>query len=244
MSDNFSVEPQGYDHGFAFDASVDERAEFLKKTYFHLFGAVILFIGILTTLMGLPNIEGIAGTMVSGYNWLIVLVAFMAVSYAAERMAQNATSLGMQYAGLALFVVFEAIIFVPLIYFATVMEAQLGVAIISPAAAATIGLFAALSLVVFCTRKDFSFLGGALKMAGFIAIAFIIASIFMGFSLGILFSVLMVGFASLWVLYDTSNVMHHYRTDQYVVASLALFASLALLFWYILRIAMYLANRD
>jgi FtsH-binding integral membrane protein len=35
--------------------------------------------------------------------------------------------------------------------------------------------------------------------------------------------------------------LHHYRTDQYVAAALALFASVALLFWYVLQLFM---NRD
>jgi FtsH-binding integral membrane protein len=46
----------------------------------------------------------------------------------------------------------------------------------------------------------------------------------------------MVLFAGAAILYSTSNVFLHYRTDQYVAASLSLFASIALLFWYILRI--------
>jgi FtsH-binding integral membrane protein len=39
-------------------------------------------------------------------------------------------------------------------------------------------------------------------------------------------------------------VLHHYRTDQYVAASLALFASVAILFWYILRIVIAFSGRD
>jgi FtsH-binding integral membrane protein len=36
--------------------------------------------------------------------------------------------------------------------------------------------------------------------------------------------------------------LHHYRTDQHVAAALALFASVALLFWYVLQL--FWANRD
>ena len=52
---------------------------------------------------------------------------------------------------------------------------------------------------------------------------------------------LLLFFAGAAILYDTSNIMHHYRLDQHVAASLALFASVALLFWYILQLLM---NRD
>jgi FtsH-binding integral membrane protein len=46
----------------------------------------------------------------------------------------------------------------------------------------------------------------------------------------------MVAFAGTAILYQTSNVLHRFRTDQHVAAALVLFASVALLFWYILRI--------
>ena len=62
-------------------------------------------------------------------------------------------------------------------------------------------------------------------------------------SLGIWFPAGMVVFASLYILYDTSNVLHHYRIGQHVAASLALFASVALLFYYMVRLVMSL-QRD
>jgi FtsH-binding integral membrane protein len=52
----------------------------------------------------------------------------------------------------------------------------------------------------------------------------------------------MIGLMSGYILYDTSNVMHHYRTDQHVAASLALFASVATLFWYVIRLLMSLSD--
>ncbi|MEM6329409.1 MAG: permease, partial [Planctomycetota bacterium] len=44
--------------------------------------------------------------------------------------------------------------------------------------------------------------------------------------------------------YDTSNVMHHYQPGQHVAASLSLFASVALLFWYVVRLLMAFAGRE
>jgi len=106
------------------------------------------------------------------------------------------------------------------------------------AALMTMGLFLGLTGVVVLTRVDFSFLRSVLMIGGFIALGVIIASIVFGFNLGILFSGIMVVFAAAAILYNTSNIMRNYRTDQYVAASLSLFASVALLFWYILRIFM------
>ena len=70
----------------------------------------------------------------------------------------------------------------------------------------------------------------------------IVASIFIGFSLGLWFSVAMVVLAAGYILYNTSNIIHHYHTGQYVAASLALFASVALLFWYVVQIFMHASD--
>jgi uncharacterized protein len=104
-------------------------------------------------------------------------------------------------------------------------------------------MFGGLTAIAVITRKDFSFLGSILTMGGFIALGLIACSAIFGFSLGLFFSVVMVVFASAAILYDTSNVLHHYNTNQHVAASLELFASVALLFWYILRIVMSLSRR-
>jgi hypothetical protein len=74
------------------------------------------------------------------------------------------------------------------------------------------------------------------------AVILIVFSLFTNFNIGIWFAWLMVVAACGYILYYTSNVIHHYRTDQYVAASLALFASVALLLWYVIRI--FLSKRD
>jgi FtsH-binding integral membrane protein len=88
------------------------------------------------------------------------------------------------------------------------------------------------------TRKDFSFLRGMLVWVGMLAFVGIIFSMISGFQLGTWFSVAMIGFAGAAVLYDTSNIIHHYPQDKYVAASMQLFGSIALMFWYILRLFM------
>ena len=101
-----------------------------------------------------------------------------------------------------------------------------------------------ITATVFITKKDFSFMGSILSMGGFVALGFIICSMIFGFSLGLVFPSVMVVFAAGSVLYSTSNVMHQYRTDQHVAAALSLFASVALLFFYILQVLMSLSSRD
>ena len=57
-------------------------------------------------------------------------------------------------------------------------------------------------------------------------------------NIGTWFSVVMIAFAGAAILYDTSKIMHHYPEDRYVGAALELFASVALMFWYVLRLFM------
>jgi FtsH-binding integral membrane protein len=147
----------------------------------------------------------------------------------------------MQYLGLGLYVVAEAVIFLPLLYLATRLTDP---SVIPTAGILTLALFGGLTASVFVTKKDYSFLRPILAMSTFIILGIIVASVLMGFSLGMLFSFVMVGLASAYILYDTSNVLLHYRTNQHVGAALELFASVALLFWYILRIVMSVSSRD
>lgn len=220
------------------------RAEFFQKTYLHLALAIAAFVILETALFAIPNIEqkvfGLLGA--SSYSWLIVLGLFMAASWIAEKWATSDTSRSMQYAGLGLYIVAEALIFLPLLLIASYYSGSEN--LIGQAAIITLALFAGLTFVAFTTRKDFSFLGGMLKVGGFVAIGLIVASILMGFDLGIWFSGAMILFAAGSILYQTSNIIHHYRPDQYVAASLGLFASVALLFWYVLRLLMAFSSED
>ncbi len=233
-SQNDMYRPQEYT--MADRASTEERAQFIVRTYLHLFGAVIAFVLLETFIQLTPIADGmynmLAGTR---FGWLAVLGGFVVVSHVANKWAHGSVSLGQQYAGLILYIVAEAIIFAPLIYMALVFT---GPEVIINAAMATAFIFAGLTAVVFITRKNFSFMGPFLGVMGLSAMAIIVLSIIFGFNLGVLFSVAMIAFASGYILYTTSNVMHEYNTNQYVAASLTLFAAVALLFWYILRLFM------
>ncbi len=209
----------------------DTRSAFLTRTYIHLFGAIIAFVAVEVFLFASGLAETIARTMLD-MNWLIILGAFMIVSWFASRAAFSARSLGAQYAALGAFVIAEALIFVPMLYIANFYAPG---AIESAATITLIG-FAGLTAVAFLSRKDFSFLGGMLKWAMVVALVAIVGGVLFGFELGTWFSVAMVGIAGAAILYDTSNIIHHFPEDRYVGAALQLFASVALMFWYVLRI--------
>ena len=212
---------------------VDRRARFIVRTYNHLFLAIAGFVGFEIVLFQTGIAERIAAPMLN--SWLLVLGGFMVVGWLASSVAARATSLATQYAALAAFVAAEALIFAPILYIA---HYQVGGGVIQSAALVTLLAFAGLTGIVFWTRKDFSFMGSLLRWGGVIALVAIVAALLFGFSLGTWFSVIMVAFAGAAILYDTSNILHHYPEDRYVGAALALFSSVALMFWYVLRLFM------
>lgn len=170
-------------------------------------------------------------------NWWMVFGAFILGGWGASHVAHRVQSIQAQYAALAFFIVLEAMIFAPLLYIAAMMQPG----VIDSAAGVTVLGCVGLIATAMITGKDFSFLRGMLVWGFFLAMAAIIGSMIFGFNLGTWFSVAMIGFAGAAVLYDTSNIMYHYPQDKYVAASMQLFASIALMFWYILQLFM---NRD
>jgi FtsH-binding integral membrane protein len=211
-----------------------ERAQFIRKTYLLLAAAILAFVGLEFAIFATGYADEIAATMLgSQYSWLIVLGAFMGVAFLANWWANSSTSSAMQYLGLAVYVIAEAVIFVPLIFIAAMYS---DASVIPKAGIVTLGLFLGITATVFLTRADFSFLGPIVAIGGFAALGFIVASLTFGFSLGSIFAFVMVAFAGTAILYNTSQVLHKYNTTQHVAASLTLFAGIALLFWYILSI--------
>jgi uncharacterized protein len=210
---------------------LDARARFVARVYSHVFGAIIAFTAIEVFLFVTGVAQAIASVML-GTNWLIVLGAYTLVGWLASRTAHQAVSQPLQYAALAGFVLAEAVLFVPLLYVAQYYAPG----VIQSAAVVTLLGFAGLTAIGFLTRKDFSFLRAGLFWAGVVALLLIVGSVLFGFQLGTFFSVAMVGLAGASILYDTSNVLLHYPEDRHVGASLELFASVALMFWYVLRL--------
>lgn len=225
----YAVMPQAY----AAMADADARADFITKTYLHLLGAVMAFVALEAVLFQIPGIDNLVQLMVGNrIGWLVVLGLFIGVSYMADNWAMNAVSPGKQYLGLGVYVVAESIIFLPILYILWMTDPS----IIFTAATATGGLFLILTAVVFLTRADFSFLRGILIFGGLAAMGLIVVAILFNFQLGVIFTYAMIALACGYILYHTSNVLHHYRIGQHVAASLALFAAVALLFWYLLRL--------
>jgi FtsH-binding integral membrane protein len=219
----------------AADAPAVERSAFIQKTYVHLAAAIGVFVFLEAILLHLPGVETLVAALTQPPGGFLVFGAFLLVSWVADRWARSSVSVAQQYLGLGVYVLMESLLFLPLLWLASNFG---GKEVIPTAAFMTLILFCGLSAVVFVTRKDFSFLRVGLGIAGLAAFGFIVVGMIFGFSLGTGFTVAMIALAAGYVLYDTSNVLHHYRVGQHVAASLSLFASIALMFYYILRLVM------
>ncbi len=228
-------------------ADVSERTTFIQRTYMHLAGAIIAFVVLEAIILSIfppaDLYEQLSG-MLSGFGYLVFFGCFLAVSAVADYWARNSTSRAMQYAGLGVYVVAEAIFFLPLMALSYMIDPSGSIPM--NAGIITGIVFTGLTAMVFVTRADFSWMGKFLWLAGLAALGFMVVSFILpgNGGLGLWFSVAMVGLAAGYILYETSNVLHHYRTDQYVAASLGLFASVALMLWYVMRILIALGGDD
>lgn len=209
-----------------------EKASFYKKTYLHVAFAILAFIGVETFLLNTVPAELVYMMFAQKYAWLLIIGVFWLASILASKWSLS-QSKSTQYFGLGFYVVLEAVIFLPLIYIAVL---QSGGQVIFQAATLTIAMFAGISAVAFTSKRDFSFFRNIIIIGGFLSLGLIVGGIAFGFNLGLWFSVGMVILASATILYQTSKLKDSYTTDQYVGASLQLFASIMLLFWYILSI--------
>jgi FtsH-binding integral membrane protein len=207
------------------------RAQFVTRTYQHLFFAILGFVLVEMAIFQSGIAYPMAQAMLST-SWLLILGGFMVAGWVFSSIAARSGGKGAQYGALAGYVLVEAIIFVPLLVIAEIN---------APGAIASAGLltlvgFGGLTGIAMSTGKDFSFMGAFLRWLGVAALMLIVGSVLFGFQLGMLFSFAMVVFAGATILFTTSRILRTYPEDRYVSAALELFASVALMFWYILRI--------
>jgi FtsH-binding integral membrane protein len=212
------------------------RAQFIRRTYSLLAASILAFIVVEGYLFASGAAYSITNMIFGrgGVGWLPVLIGFMVIGWISDKWAVSQSSKGVQFLGLGLYIVAEALIFAPLIVLSMYQAGD--ATVLAKAGIVTMGLFLGLTAVVFMTRTDFSFLRSIIVIGSFMALGLIVASFIFGFGLGSIFSFAMVALAGTTILYNTSGVMNRYNTNQHVAAALTLFAGIALLFWYILRI--------
>jgi FtsH-binding integral membrane protein len=226
---------------------VSDRVTFLRKTYAHLGVALVAFAAITAGMMRFmpeTSLRFSAWAFEGRFNWFLVLGLFMVVGYVAERLAMSQRSRNLQYLGLGIAVIAEAILLQPMLWVALLrFGAHDGGKIITESGIITMVIFVGLTLTVFVTKKDFSFMRGVLMVCSFAALGVILASLAFGFQLGAVFSGLMIALMAGYILFQTSLIMSYFPPQGYVAASLMLFSTIATLFWYVLRLMMELNRR-
>src|SRR5262249_27205756 len=116
---NYTYEPL-----VAAQAEPNERAAFIRRTYGHLAGAILAFaiLEMLAFLLVFPTQEECfrVGIILFGSSssMLLLLGGFIGFGWLAQIWAQNSTSRALQYVGLGLYVVIQAVIFLPLLIMA------------------------------------------------------------------------------------------------------------------------------
>jgi FtsH-binding integral membrane protein len=231
---------------------VSDRVAFLRKTYTLLSLALIGFAGGTAAFIKFApeaSLRFSSWALQGSMNWLLILGMFMLVGYVAQKLAMSNTSRGLQYLGLALAVGAQAVLLQPMIWILMIKFGNNGdlsgqaSTILGEAVVITLAIFVGLTLTVFLTKKDFSFMRSGLSIAGFAFLGVILASMLFGFQLGALFSGIGILLMGGYILYQTSLVMSYFPPTGYVAASLMLFSTVATLFWYVLRLLMSMNRR-
>ncbi len=244
---------------------VSDRVTFLRKTYAHLGIALLAFAALCGGLLKFaPAVSWKFATMFGGsmFGMLGMMLLMMGALFVANWMVQHNTSRGVQYGGLALGIGAYAFMFQPLFWIlmlkfshysadqAAMIRAGhmlpvmngAAVEILTQAVVITLAIFVGLTLTVFISKKDFSFMRGILAVGSMAALGIIIAAIIFGFSLGGLFAGFMIFLMAGYILYQTSSVMRDFPPTMYVAAAMMLFSTVVTLFWYVLRLLMSLRS--
>ena len=205
----------------AASVTTSDRLVFIKKVY-----------SLLAMSMGTAAIGAYLGSgpllLLVAPNMMLFFILQIALIFFASFAARKP---GLNMIALFSFTTVSVLTLGPLLY-------QVGPSIAAEAFGLTAVTFAGLSMYVVYSKKDFSFMSGFL-MTGLIVLVvggllnmFFIQSGMMHFVMSGASVLLFSGF----ILYDTSNILRYYGTDEHVSATLALYLDVLNLFIALLSI--------
>ncbi len=210
----------------AAQASVEERMSFVRKVYALFFIASLFAIGGVVLGFTSPLIMSTAAS----HPWIMLFLMIGGVMGAqAVRHVR-----GLNLIALFGFTTLTGVVISPLLYYVSLTNP----ASILQAGVLTVGIFGGLTAYVFISKRDFSFLRGMVAtglivviLAGVLNI-FIVGSSALGFGVSAATLLLFAGF----VLYDTSNIIRRYPTNEYVAGALSLYLDALNIFLSLIRL--------
>ncbi|HYJ45863.1 MAG TPA: Bax inhibitor-1/YccA family protein [Pyrinomonadaceae bacterium] len=215
----------------AAEASLPERLAFIRKVYSLFFIATLFAIG--GVLLGFAY----EPLMIFAFQHPIIMLLMMLGGVFAAQAVRHKP--GINLVALFGFTTLTGVVIAPLLYIISLRNP----ASILQAGVLTVGIFGGLTAYVFLSKKDFSFLRGML-VTGLIVVILagvlnmlIIGSSALYFAGAVATLLLFSGF----VLYDTSNIIRRYPTNEYVSGALDLYLDAFNIFLALLRI---LNSRD
>ena len=210
----------------AADATVSERMGFIRKVYSLFFAAILFAIGGVMTGFAFPPLMIAAAE----HPWiaLIVLIGGVLGAQAVRHVP------GVNLFALFAFTTLTGIVISPLLY----IVSQTNPASIFQAGVLTVGIFGGLTAYVFISRKDFSFLRGMVTVGLIVVVlaAFLNVLIIGSSALGFAISAAVLLLFSGYVLYDTSNIIRRYPTNEYVAGALSLYLDAFNIFLALIRL--------
>ena len=210
----------------AAQASLAERLGFIRKVYALFFLATLFAVGgVLLALLVFPSLM-----LAALYHPFIALLVMLGAVMGAQAVRHVP---GVNLLALFGFTTLTGVVISPLI----AIVSQNNPASLLQAGVLTVGIFGGLTAYVFVSNKDFSFLRGMVT-TGLIVIVIaallnmFVASTALGFAVSAAALLLFSGF----VLYDTSNIIRRYPTNEYVAGALSLYLDVWNIFIALLRI--------
>jgi modulator of FtsH protease len=194
-------------------ATLDERMSFVRKVYALFFAGILFAIG--GVWLGLTNPEAVILPIVNHpYITLFVMIGAILATQAVRHVR------GVNLLALFAFTTLTGAIISPLVWY--VLARNPGSLI--QAGLLTVGIFGGLTAYVFISKRDFSFMRGMLMTGLIVVVLAAVLNIFFAssaFSFGI--SAVALLLFSGFVLYDTSNIIRRYPTNEYVAGALSLY---------------------
>lgn len=209
----------------AAEASVSERIGFIRKVYALFFMATLFAIGGVALGFIFPPLM----MAVASSPWISLLVLLGGV------MGAQAVRLvpGVNLLALFGFTTLTGVIISPLMF----IVGRDNPASIVQAGVLTVGIFGGLTAYAFISKRDFSFLRGMVTVGLIVIVLAALLNIFFassafGFAIAVASLLLFSGF----VLYDTSNIIRRYPTNEYVAGALSLYLDAFNIFLALIRI--------